>query len=118
VFALYVLLWGWFAIGSLVLAAQMTVSTIRILGGWRPQPSRRAATQAALGLTGASSFGLAYGAFVWFGFPSEDASRGISAFPPLVFGALAMTFAGGVAITARVTRGSAVTGRNPGGSDD
>lgn len=98
VFVLYFVLWGGFIIGSLLLGVLLAVVAVRLLFGWRPRPPRDWSVRAVVGLSGASLFGFAYGALMWFGFPPDDASRGITAIPPLVFGALAMAAAASVAV--------------------
>lgn len=98
VFVLYVFLWGGFIIGSLLLGVLLAVAAVRLLFGWRPRPSRDWAVRVVVALAGTSLFGFAYGALMWFGFPPDDASRGITAIPPLVFGALAMAAAASVAV--------------------
>ena len=104
VVVLYLLLWGTFLVGSMVLGVLLIVAAARLLAGWRPPPPGDVARAALAVLVGASAFGFAYGALMWFGFPDGDASRGITAAPPLVFGALAATAAAGYAIVRRVAR--------------
>jgi hypothetical protein len=102
VFVLYFFLWGGFIIGSLVLGVMLVGAGVRLLFGWRPRPPRNQAVRVVVGLSSASLFGVAYGAAMWFGFPPDDASRGITAIPPLLFGALAMVSAASVAVASWV----------------
>lgn len=99
---LYLFLWGAFLIGSLALGLLLVVTAVRLLLGWRPRRPGDRVVPVVAGLAGASLFGFAYAAWMWFGFPPDDASRGITAIPPLVFGALAMAGAASIAVASWV----------------
>lgn len=107
---LYLGFWLAFLLGSLVLGMLFVVAAVRLLFGWRPRPTRDRAVPVLVGLVGASVFGFAYGASMWLGFPPDDASRGITAIPPLVFGVLAVAAAAGVGVTGWCARRTGVRG--------
>lgn len=83
------MLWFGFVVACLVLMAVLVVSALRLVLGWRPSPGPDVG-QLIVVLAGASLFAFCYGVWMWFAFEPDDASRTISAAPPLLFATLAM----------------------------
>lgn len=111
-FVLYMFLWIGFVVGSLGLGVLLAVAAIRLLFGWRPRPTLdRPTLIGIMGIAGASLFGFVFGAAVWFGYPPEDAHlRAPTAWPPLVFGVLAMATAVSIAVAGMVARRNGESG--------
>ncbi len=81
-------LWAGFAIAAIFLLAGLVAVLLARL--FRKDPYRPASVSRSVPVTFAvlSVLAFCYAAFIWFGFPPGDASRGISTAPPLAFAVL------------------------------